>query len=65
LINGSLTGSFSSPLMSILTNSDKLLPLFAMPQIALTRESRSKMFRNDGEDLIIAPATWVLSNAEL
>ena len=66
MINGRLTGSFSSPLMSILTNSEKLLPLFAMPQIriVLTHESRSKMFRNDGGNLI-APATSVLSNAEL
>lgn len=61
-----LTGSFSGPLMSMLSNSEKLLPLFAMPQvrIVLTHESRSTMFRGDGVN-IVAPATWVLSNVEL
>ena len=30
------TGSLSAPLVSILSNSEKLIPLFAMPQIRLT-----------------------------
>lgn len=32
----SASGSFSVPLVSILSNSEKLLPLFAMPQVRLT-----------------------------
>jgi hypothetical protein len=32
----SVTGSFSAPLVSMLSNSEKLLPLFAMPQIRVT-----------------------------
>jgi hypothetical protein len=61
-----LTGSFSAPLMSLLSNSEKLIPLFAMPQVRLilTHESLSTMFRQDGTN-IISPATWSLSNVEL
>jgi len=32
----SATGSFSVPLVSLLSNAEKLIPLFAMPQIRLT-----------------------------
>ena len=56
------TGSFSAPLMSILSNSEKLLPLFAMPQIrvVLTVESISNMFTTT-----VVPTGFVLSNVEL
>jgi len=70
LITGAanLTGSFSAPLMSLLSSSEKLIPLFAMPQlrIILTHESLNTMFRQDGTGgNIVQPATWVLSNVEL
>ena len=68
LITGAanLTGSFSAPLMSLLTNSEKLIPLFAMPQVRLilTMESLNGMFRQDGT-AIVNPATFTLSNVEL
>jgi hypothetical protein len=32
----SVSGSFSAPLVSMLSNAEKLIPLFAMPQIRLT-----------------------------
>lgn len=56
------TGSFSAPLMSILSNSEKLLPLFAMPQIrvVLTVESIANMFSAS-----VTPTGYVLSNVEL
>lgn len=56
------SGNFSAPLMSILSNSEKLLPLFAMPQvrIILTVESLSNMFTST-----VAPTGWTLSNVEL
>lgn len=40
------TGSFAFPLVSMLSNAEKLIPLFAMPQcrITLTMESLSNMF---------------------
>jgi len=61
-----LTGSFSAPLMSLLSNSEKLIPLFAMPQVRLilTHESLGVMFRQDGTN-IVSPASWQLSNVEL
>jgi len=61
-----LTASFSAPLMSMLSNSEKLIPLFAMPQVRLilTHEALSVMFRQDGTN-IVQPATWSLSNVEL
>jgi hypothetical protein len=63
---GNLTGSFSGPLMSLLSNSEKLIPLFAMPQVRLilTHESLSTMFRQSGTN-IVSPASWTLSNVEL
>lgn len=56
------TGSLSAPLMSILSNSEKLLPLFAMPQIrvVLTVESIANMFTT-----AVVPTGFVLSNVEL
>lgn len=55
-------GSLSAPLMSILSNSEKLLPLFAMPQIrvVLTVESIANMFST-----AVVPTGFVLSNVEL
>lgn len=56
------TGSFALPLVSILSNSEKLLPLFAMPQIrmVLTVESLSAMFTST-----VVPTGWSLSNLSL
>lgn len=56
------TGSFGLPLVSILSNSEKLLPLFAMPQcrITLTVESLSSMFTS-----AVAPTNFVISNVQL
>jgi hypothetical protein len=56
------TGSFAGPLMCILSNSEKLLPLFAMPQmrIVLTVESLANMFTTT-----VVPTGWTLSNVEL
>jgi hypothetical protein len=56
------TNDFSGPLMTILSNSEKLIPLFAMPQvrIILTVESLANMFTST-----VAPTGWTLSNVEL
>ena len=58
-------GSLSAPLMSILSNSDKLLPLFAMPQIriVLTVESIANMFTVAA--VANVPTAFTLSNVEL
>lgn len=57
------TGSFSAPLLgSVIANSEKLLPLFAMPQVSirLTQESIANMFTTT-----VVPTGFVLSNIEL
>lgn len=56
-------GSFAFPLVSILSNSEKLIPLFAMPQvrITLTVESLASMFTGTGS----VPTAWTLSNIQL
>lgn len=56
--------SVGAPLMSVLSNSDKLLPLFAMPQvrIILTVESLTSMFFQSQSQTISA---FTLSNIEL
>jgi hypothetical protein len=56
------TNDFAGPLMSILSNSEKLIPLFAMPQvrITLTVESLANMFTS-----VVVPTGWILSNVEL
>jgi|GEM_PF-4979783 len=56
------TNDFAGPLMSILSNSEKLIPLFAMPQvrIILTVDSLSNMFTST-----VVPTGWTLSNVEL
>ena len=56
------TGSFSLPLVSLLSNSEKLIPLFAMPQvrIVLTMESLASMFTST-----VVPTGWTISNVQL
>lgn len=56
------TGSFSVPLMTVLSNAEKLIPLFAMPQIRinLTVEAIANMFPG-----AVLPTAWTLSNLEL
>lgn len=63
-------GSFSVPLMNVLTNSEKLLPLFAMPQIRiiLTVEALTNMLNAAGTTPANSTAystPWALSNLEL
>ena len=55
-------GSFSAPLPSVLSNAEKLLPLFAMPQmrVILTVDSIANMFTS-----AVVPTGFVLSNIEL
>jgi hypothetical protein len=54
--------SFSVPLNCVLSNSEKLLPLFAMPQVRinLTVDSITNIFTN-----VVVPTAWTLSNMEL
>lgn len=56
------TGSFSGPLMSILSNSEKLLPLFAMPnvRINLTLDTIANMFTTTK-----VPTAFTISNFTL
>lgn len=56
------TGSFALPLVSILSNAEKLIPLFAMPQvrIVLTMESIANMFTSTA-----VPTAWSISNVQL
>jgi len=61
------TGSFSAPLMTMISNSEKMLPLFAMPQLRLilTVDSIENMFLYTGVLTSQKPANWQLSNVEL
>ena len=56
------TGSFALPLVSILSNSEKLIPLFAMPQVRviLTMDSIANMFTSAA-----VPTAWTLTNIQL
>lgn len=56
------SGSFALPLVSILSNAEKLIPLFAMPQvrIVLTMESIANMFTSTA-----VPTAWTISNVQL
>jgi hypothetical protein len=56
------TGSFAFPLVSMLSNSEKLIPLFAMPQvrIVLTMEALVSMFTST-----VVPTGWSISNVQL
>lgn len=55
-------GSFAMPLISLLSNSEKLIPLFAMPQVrlTLTMESLATMFTS-----AVVPTGWTISNVQL
>lgn len=64
LCNGGLTDTFSlsAPLMSVLSNAEKLLPLFAMPQVRinLVMDSISNIFTSTK-----VPSAFTISNVEL
>jgi len=64
LCNGALadTASFSGPLMSVLSNSEKMIPLFAMPQVRinLTLDTIANIFTSKK-----VPTAWTLSDVEL
>lgn len=59
----SASGSFSAPLVSILSNAEKLLPLFAMPQIriTLTMDSLANTFNTVANGV----TAYTISNVEL
>lgn len=59
----SASGSFSAPLVSLLSNSEKLLPLFAMPQIRiiLTMDSLANTFNTVAGGV----TAYTISNVEL
>lgn len=59
----SATGSVSAPLVSILSNAEKLLPLFAMPQvrITLTMDSLANQFNTVANGV----TAFSISNVEL
>jgi hypothetical protein len=63
LVGAGESGSFSVPLMTVLSNAEKLIPLFAMPQIRinLTVEAINNMFNST----VTIPTGWTLSNLEL
>lgn len=56
------TGSFSAPLMSVLTNADKMIPLFAMPavRLVLTMDSIANIFTS-----AVVPTGFTISNIQL
>lgn len=56
------TGTFSAPLIGLLSSSAKLIPAFAMPQISvqLTMDSIANMFTTT-----VVPTGFVISNIEL
>lgn len=56
------SASFSLPLISLLSNSEKLIPLFAMPscRLVLTMESLSAMFTS-----AVVPTGFSISNVQL
>lgn len=58
------TGSFSAPLPCVLSNCEKFLPLFALPQlrVELTLDTLANMFRSD---VVATPTGMVISNVEL
>lgn len=59
------TGTFSAPLIGLLSSSAKLIPAFAMPSISvqLTMDSIANMFTSLA--LSIIPTAFVISNVEL
>lgn len=64
VLTGNETGSFSGPLHCIISNSEKYLPAFAMPQlrVELGTDTLANMFKTDD---VVAPTGMVLSNVEL
>ena len=58
------TNSFSAPLPCVLSNCEKFLPLFALPQlrIELTCDTLANMFKTD---VVAVPTGMTLSNVEL
>ena len=58
------SGSFACPLPCVLSNCEKLLPLFALPQlrVELTVDTIANMFKTD---VVAAPTGMVLKNVEL
>ena len=56
------SGSFSAPLMSVLTNADKMIPLFAMPavRLVLTMDSIANIFTS-----AVTPTGFTISNVQL
>lgn len=62
-VSTSANGSFSAPLVSLLSNSEKLLPLFAMPQIRviLTMDSLANTFNTVANGV----TAYTISNVEL
>lgn len=63
LLDANEGGSFALPLVSLLSNSEKLIPLFAMPQVRviLTMDSIANMFTVGGTP----PTAWAISNVQL
>lgn len=57
-------GSFSAPLPCVLSNCEKFLPLFALPQlrVELTCDTLANMFKTD---VVAVPTGMTLSNVEL
>ena len=64
--NAIKVANFSGPLMSLLTNSEKLIPLFAMPQVRLilSLDSIANMFIA-GAGQIVLPTGYEITNFEL
>lgn len=58
------TGTFAAPLPCVLSNCEKFLPLFALPQlrVELTFDTLANMFRSD---TVAVPTGMTLSNIEL
>jgi hypothetical protein len=58
------TGTFSAPLPCVLSNCEKFLPLFALPQlrVELTFDTLANIFKTD---VVAVPTGMTLSNIEL
>lgn len=56
------TGSFAFPLVSLLSNAEKLIPLFALPNIrlTLTMDAISNIFTS-----VVVPTAFTISNVKL
>jgi hypothetical protein len=63
---GGESGSFSAPLMGLLSSSAKLIPAFCMPQISvqLTMDALNNMFTS-GTGITGVPSSIVLKNVEI